>query len=81
MNKADWQERVLPHGPLVALGPGLWQVTGRVLPGAIPPRSVGSDLSRHAPRAARHRFHSAAPGGFPSCEMLGLRRQLFRAAL
>ncbi len=32
---ATWQEHVLPHGPLVAIGPRLWILTGRLKRGSM----------------------------------------------
>ncbi len=36
----DWSRRVLPHSPLEALAPGLWQVTGTLLRNPLPRNMV-----------------------------------------
>ena len=40
LEEADWQSHVLPHGPLVELSPGLWQVTGTLRRNPLPRNMV-----------------------------------------
>lgn len=40
MSDLTWRERVLPHGPLVELRPGLWQVTGTLNRNPVPRNMV-----------------------------------------
>lgn len=36
MATARWQKHVYPHGPMIELGPGIWQVTGSLKPSPLP---------------------------------------------
>jgi hypothetical protein len=40
MRETDWTARVLPHGPLTELAPGLWQATGTLKRNPLPRNMV-----------------------------------------
>ena len=67
---ATWDARVLPHGPIEELAPGLWHVTGAVPPRALFPREML--LYRLPDRALLvHSAIALAASGMTRLESLG----------